>query len=121
MTAEQLRCLVTGATGYIGGRLVPRLLDHGFAVRALARTPEKLADVPWRNRIEVTRGDLSDEASLEAAVDDVDVVYYLVHSMGLEKDFAAEERCAAQNLVAAARRGRRCGWRPDQRLRRRRG
>jgi len=102
VTAEQLRCLVTGATGYIGGRLVPRLLDHGFAVRALARTPEKLADVPWRNRIEVTRGDLSDEASLEAAVDDVDVVYYLVHSMGLEKDFAAEERCAAQNLVAAA-------------------
>lgn len=104
MTAEQLRCLVTGATGYIGGRLVPRLLDHGFAVRALARTPEKLADVPWRNSIEVTRGDLSDEASLEAAVDDVDVVYYLVHSMGFEKDFAAEERCAAQNLVAAARR-----------------
>ncbi|MEE9243030.1 MAG: DUF2867 domain-containing protein [Mycobacterium sp.] len=104
MTAEQLRCLVTGATGYIGGRLVPRLLDHGFAVRALARTPEKLADVPWRNRIEVTRGDLSHEASLEAAVDDVDVVYYLVHSMGFEKDFAAQERCAAENLVAAARR-----------------
>jgi uncharacterized protein YbjT (DUF2867 family) len=115
--AEQLRCLVTGATGYIGGRLVPRLLDHGFAVRALARTPEKLAGVPWRESIEVTRGDLSDEA----AVEEVDVVYYLVHSMGLEKDFAAEERCAAQNLVAAARRGRRCGWRPDQRLRRRRG
>ena len=102
--AEQLRCLVTGATGYIGGRLVPRLLEHGFAVRALARTPEKLANVPWTKNIEVTRGDLSDEASLEAAVKDVDVVYYLVHSMGFEKDFAAEERCAAQNLVAAARR-----------------
>ncbi len=104
MTAEQLRCLVTGATGYIGGRLVPRLLDHGFAVRALARTPGKLAGVPWRENIEVTQGDLSNEASLESAVDGVDVVYYLVHSMGLEKDFATEERRAAQNLVAVARR-----------------
>ena len=77
MAVERLRCLVTGATGYIGGRLVPRLLDSGFAVRALARTPDKLASVPWRDRIEVARGDLNDPASLEAAFDDVDVVYYL--------------------------------------------
>ena len=104
MAAEQLRCLVTGATGYIGGRLVPRLLESGFAVRALARNPDKLAGVPWRSRIEVARGDLSDASSLEAAFDDIDVVYYLVHSMGFEKDFAAEERRAAQNVVAAARR-----------------
>lgn len=60
MGAERLRCLVTGATGYIGGRLVPRLLDSGFEVRALARTPEKLAGVPWRDRIEVAKGDLGD-------------------------------------------------------------
>ena len=104
MGAERLRCLVTGATGYIGGRLVPRLLDSGFEVRALARTPEKLAGVPWRDRIEVAKGDLGDAASLEAAFDDVDVVYYLVHSMGFEKDFAAEERRAALNVVSAARR-----------------
>lgn len=97
------RCLVTGATGYIGGRLVPRLLDSGFAVRALARNPDKLANVPWRSRIEVAKGDLGDPASLEAAFTDVDVVYYLVHSMGFEKDFAAEERRAAQNVVSAAR------------------
>lgn len=102
--AERLKCLVTGATGYIGGRLVPRLLEAGFEVRALARTPEKLSGVPWRDRIEVTKGDLGDEASLEAAFDGVDIVYYLVHSMGFEKDFAAEERRAAQNVVAAARR-----------------
>lgn len=101
--AERLRCLVTGSTGYIGGRLVPRLLESGFEVRALARTPEKLAGVPWRDRIEVARGDLGDAASLEAAFDDVDVVYYLVHSMGFEKDFAAEERRAASNVVSAAR------------------
>jgi len=104
VAAEQLRCLVTGATGYIGGRLVPRLLESGFAVRALARNPDKLANVPWRSRIEVARGDLSDASSLEAAFDDIDVVYYLVHSMGFEKDFATEERRAAQNVVAAARR-----------------
>ncbi len=104
MGAERLRCLVTGATGYIGGRLVPRLLDSGFEVRALARTPEKLAGVPWRDRIEVAKGDLGDAQSLEAAFDDVDVVYYLVHSMGFEKDFAAEERRAALNVVSAARR-----------------
>jgi len=103
MATERLRCLVTGATGYIGGRLVPRLLESGFEVRALARNPDKLAAVPWRDRIEVARGDLGDPGSLEQAFDDVDVVYYLVHSMGFEKDFAAEERRAAQNVVAAAR------------------
>ena len=67
MSAEQMRCLVTGATGYIGGRLVPRLLESGFTVRALARNPDKLANVPWRNKAEVARGDLNDVASLEAA------------------------------------------------------
>jgi uncharacterized protein YbjT (DUF2867 family) len=104
MSAEQIRCLVTGATGYIGGRLVPRLLDTGFAVRALARNPEKLSAVPWRDSVEVARGDLDDADSLEAAFTDVDVVYYLVHSMGKSKDFAADERRAAQNVVTAARR-----------------
>ncbi len=101
---EPTRCLVTGATGYIGGRLVPRLLDQGFTVRALARNPDKLANVPWRAKVEVARGDLNDADSLTEAFADVDVVYYLVHSMGKSKDFAAEERRAAQNVVSAARR-----------------
>ena len=104
MAEERLRCLVTGATGYIGGRLVPRLLDAGFEVRALARTPAKLDSVPWRDRIDVAKGDLGDLASLDAAFAGVDVVYYLVHSMGFEQDFAAEERRAALNVVDAARR-----------------
>ncbi|MCV7346712.1 DUF2867 domain-containing protein [Mycolicibacterium rhodesiae] len=103
MSAKQIRCLVTGATGYIGGRLVPRLLEDGFTVRALARNPDKLANVPWRDQIEIARGDLTDADSLAEAFTDVDVVYYLVHSMGTSADFAADERRAAQNVVTAAR------------------
>ncbi|HME47143.1 SDR family oxidoreductase [Mycobacterium sp.] len=100
----EMRCLVTGATGYVGGRLVPRLLARGYDVRAMARTPDKLAGVPWRDAVEVVRGDLGDPESLTAAFDGVDVVYYLVHSMGTSEDFAAEERRSAMNVVAAARR-----------------
>jgi uncharacterized protein YbjT (DUF2867 family) len=96
------RCLVTGATGYVGGHLAPALLDAGHAVRALARDPNKLRDAPWRSRAEVVRGDLGDVESLTEAFDGVDVVYYLVHSMGTSSDFVAEEERAAHNVVAAA-------------------
>src|SRR3954463_13043900 len=99
-----MSCLVTGATGYIGARLVPRLLDEGHMVRALVRNPKKLADVPWRARAEVAQGDLSDVDSLTAAFDGMDVVYYLVHSMGSSKAFADEEARAVGNVVTAARR-----------------
>jgi uncharacterized protein YbjT (DUF2867 family) len=99
----KLRCLVTGATGYIGGRLIPRLLDDGHTVRAMARKPDKLADADWRDRVEVVRGDLGDPDSLAEAFDGVDVIYYLVHSMGSAKDFVAEEARAARNVVAAAK------------------
>jgi uncharacterized protein YbjT (DUF2867 family) len=94
---------VTGATGYIGGRLAPQLLDNGHTVRAMARNPDKLADAEWRDRAEVVRGDLGDPNSLTAAFEDVDVVFYLVHSMGSAKDFVSEEARAARNVVAAAR------------------
>lgn len=104
MSAGQVNCLVTGATGYIGARLVPLLLDQGHRVRALARDPNKLADVPWRERAELARGDLGDVDSLITAFDGIDVVYYLVHSMGTATDFAAEEARAVRNVVTAARR-----------------
>jgi len=99
-----LHCLVTGATGYIGGRMVPRLLDRGFAVRAMARNPDRLDGVDWHDRVEAVRGDLGEPDSLTAAFDGVDVVYYLVHSMGSAKDFVAEEARSARNVVAAAQR-----------------
>lgn len=98
-----LRALVTGATGYIGGHLVPELLERGHSVRALARTPEKLRDARWRDRVEVVKGDLDDAASLEAAFEGIEVVYYLVHSMGTSSDFEAAEGKAASNVVEAAK------------------
>jgi uncharacterized protein YbjT (DUF2867 family) len=102
---KQIHCLVTGATGYVGARLVPRLLDEGHRVRALARTPGKLDDVPWRPAVEVAKGDLSDVDSLIEAFEGIDVVYYLVHSMGGgSKDFATEEIRSARNVVTAAKR-----------------
>ncbi|NDK88483.1 SDR family oxidoreductase [Gordonia desulfuricans] len=97
-----MRILVTGATGYIGGRLTPRLVAAGHRVRALARNPDKISDVPWTADVDVVRGDLTDPESLDAACRDVDVVYYLVHSMG-RGAFIDAERRAAENLAEAAR------------------
>ena len=104
MSVGEVRCMVTGATGYIGGRLAPRLLDRGLAIRAMARNPNKLESAGWRDRAEVVRGDLGDPDSLTTAFDGIDVVYYLVHSMGTSPDFVAEEARSARNVVAAARR-----------------
>jgi len=70
----------------------------------MARRPDKLDDVPWRRAAEVVRADLSDPDSLTDACAGVDVVYYLVHSMGTSADFVAQERRTAENLVDAAQR-----------------
>ncbi|QBJ96260.1 SDR family oxidoreductase [Rhodococcus sp. ABRD24] len=99
---HSLRVLVTGATGYIGGRLAPRLLAAGHTVRVLVRSPEKLRDVPWAKQVEILRGDLGDPDSLAAATKDIDVVYFLVHSMGGPAEFVEVERIAATNMAAAA-------------------
>jgi uncharacterized protein YbjT (DUF2867 family) len=102
------RVLVTGATGYIGGRLVPRLLDDpgpdgaGWTVRVLARDPARLRDVPWLDRVEVARGDVLDAASLRPALAGVDVAYYLVHSL-TAPDVEERDRRAAQTFADAAR------------------
>ncbi|CAN5699661.1 SDR family oxidoreductase [soil metagenome] len=87
--------LVTGASGYIGGRLVPELLAAGHQVRCLARTPSKLDDQVWREQVEVAKGDVTDRESLEAALADVDAAYFLVHSMGDKAKFDEEDRKAA--------------------------
>jgi len=98
-----MRVLVTGATGYIGGRLVPHLLDAGHSVRVLARTPQKLDDVPWHDRVDVVQGDLQDADAVRTAVDGVEAVYYLAHAMGADGDFEEAERVAAQTMADAAK------------------
>jgi uncharacterized protein YbjT (DUF2867 family) len=99
-----VRHLITGATGYVGGRLAPRLLDveGDGAVRCVVRDPAKLRDVPWARRAEVVRGDVLDPKSMRAACEGVDVVYFLVHSL-VDRDFAAIDRRAAHVVVQAAR------------------
>jgi uncharacterized protein YbjT (DUF2867 family) len=93
--------LVTGATGYIGGRLAPRLIDEGHEVRCLVRDPAKLRDVPWSRSAEIVRGDVLDLESVRAACADVDVLYYLVHSLP-ERGFGDVDRRAAETVAAAA-------------------
>ncbi|HQR30594.1 MAG TPA: NAD(P)H-binding protein, partial [Anaeromyxobacteraceae bacterium] len=95
--------LVTGATGYVGGRLVPRLLESGRPVRVLARDPARLAGRPWIGRVEVVRGDVHDPVSLAPALAGVDVAYYLVHSMADHDAFATRDRDAARAFGEAAR------------------
>lgn len=96
------RILVTGATGYVGGRLAAALERAGHTVRCLARRPEAL-----RGRLapgtEIIRGDCLDPSTLPAALAGVDTAYYLVHSMGSGRDFAALDREAAANFGSAAR------------------
>jgi len=95
--------VVTGATGYIGGRLVPRLIDAGFRVRVVVRNRDRLSDVPWSEQVEVVTGDLTDAATARAASEGADVLYYLVHSMGGGGgDFEARERAIATTLADAA-------------------
>ncbi|WP_432587577.1 SDR family oxidoreductase [Streptomyces sp. HD1123-B1] len=98
-----MRCLVTGATGYIGGRLVPELLAAGHEVRCLARSPEKLRDHPWTPEVETVRGDVTDGASLDAAMEGVDIAYYLVHALGTGSGFEETDRRAARTFGTRAR------------------
>ena len=94
--------LVAGATGYIGRRLVGELVAEGHEVRCVARTPGKLDGEPWRDAVEVVRGDVLDPESTAAACRDVDAVYYLVHSIGADDDWEERDRRAASNVRDAA-------------------
>lgn len=94
--------LVTGATGYVGGRLWRRLLERGFAVRCLARDRSRLAGRVDPG-VEVVEGDVLEPGSLAAALRGVSAAFYLIHSMGDAEDFEARERRGAENFARAAR------------------
>lgn len=97
-----MKILVTGATGYIGGRLVPALVAAGHDVRAMARNPRKLDRRRWES-VEVVPGDMFEPDSLRAALRGVDVAYYLIHSMtNSAREFAELDVQAARNFAAAA-------------------
>jgi len=100
---SQQLILVTGATGYIGGRLVPRLLDLGYHVRCLVRDPSRLQGRPWHNTVEIVAGDVLQPESLASAMDGVDAAYYLIHSLGGGADFHALDLTAARNFSAVAK------------------
>jgi uncharacterized protein YbjT (DUF2867 family) len=98
-----MKVLVTGATGYVGGRLVPRLLEDGQDVRVMVRDPARISGRPWAASVEVVQGDIEKPESLPPAIDGVDTAYYLIHLMGAGGDFALRDRRAAENFVAAGR------------------
>ena len=95
--------LVTGATGYIGGRLVPCLLQEGYDVRCFSRDADRLDGRPWRDQVEVVEGDALEYDTVLPALEGIDVVYYLIHSLGSgEGEFADRDRQAADNFGKAA-------------------
>ncbi len=94
--------LVTGVTGYIGGRLVPLLLERGYRVRVLVRDKNRLQGRSWLNKVEVVEGDVLDYSSLMPALSGISIAYYLVHSMSGSADFDQRDLQAARNFGKAA-------------------
>src|SRR5690349_14800008 len=97
------RALVLGATGYIGGRLTPRLLNAGYRVRVLAGDAARAASFPWGPDCEIVEGSADDTDAVAKAMDDVDVVYYLIHSMTAGKGFEESDDRAATTVAEAAK------------------
>ncbi len=101
MAGDEL-ILVTGATGYVGGRLVPRLLEAGYRVRCLVRDPQRIEGQVWFSRVEVITGDALDAHSLEAAFKGVEAAYYLIHGMQGGKLRAEHDLQMARRFSEAA-------------------
>lgn len=95
--------LVTGATGYVGGRLVPRLLEAGYRVRCLVRDPARLQGRPWFEDVEVVQGNVLNPETLPLALQGVDAAYYMIHSMKSSTDFHERDLVAARNFGDIAR------------------
>ena len=105
-TTTPTRVLVTGATGYVGGRLVPLLVEEGFSVRVLVRSTAKVRNTAWIARVDVVEGDAIDEKSLDAALVGVDVAFYLLHSISTGAKFDDLEAAMARKFAEAASRAK---------------
>ena len=92
----------TGATGYVGGRLVPRLLEAGYRVRVLVRDPARLQGRSWLNKVDVVSGDALMPETLTAALKDVSIAYYLIHGKQGGRDNADRDLQVARNFAEAA-------------------
>jgi uncharacterized protein YbjT (DUF2867 family) len=101
MTQNKL-ILVTGASGYVGGRLIPRLLEGGYIVRVLARDPARLEGRPWLARVQVIQGDATQRETLRPALEGVSAAYYLIHGRQGGKVDAERDLVAARNFASAA-------------------
>jgi len=100
---DSVLVLVTGVTGYIGGRLAPELLAAGFRVRVMARRPRHLVNREWYDKVEIVEGDAADRDSLTGCLRGVDVAYFLIHSLGTGARFESRDRTNALNFAAASR------------------
>ena len=94
--------LVTGATGYVGGVLVPALLERGWTVRVLTRSRRGLDRKPWAHDVEAVEGDATSAEDCRRAMEGVDVAYYLLHSMDGKGDFMERDRSMARTFAQAA-------------------
>lgn len=103
MTNDKDTILVTGATGYIGSRLVPRLLKAGYRVRVLVRDASRLADRSWVEQVEVSEGDVLKPDTLVDPLRGISAAYYLIHSMMDTSDFHQRDQTAAGNFGRAAK------------------
>ena len=96
------RILVTGATGYVGGRLVRNLLEQGYQVRVFVRDEKKVAQYSWANSVEISVGNVSDYQAIRTALEGIDVAFYLLHSINSATQFDQIEREMAETFGVAA-------------------
>lgn len=98
-----MKILLTGATGYVGGRLIPKLLEKGYEVRILVRDPNRIRGRSWAKKVEIAVGDVVENQGLDEACRNMDVAYYLIHSMGSGKDFEKMDQDGATHFAQAAK------------------